>query len=110
MKNRRKIKGEQNLQYILIIRKKNDDFDILNDISGDVSLVQFMDSLVNVNHSISSVGYGIFDPHYKKALCLTLELLDIIFSTSIDKELVANFYSVFYTVVYIWHQVILKNN
>ena len=33
MKNRIKIKGEQNLRYNLTIWKKNDAFDILNDIS-----------------------------------------------------------------------------
>ena len=42
MKNRRKIKGEQNLQYNLTIWKKNNDFDILNDISEDVTLVQLI--------------------------------------------------------------------
>ena len=71
MKNRRKIKFEQNLQYNLTIGKKNDAFDILNDISEDVNLVQLMDSIVNVNHAISIVGYCIFNSNYKKALCLT---------------------------------------
>ena len=71
MKNRRKIKGEQNLQYNLKIWKKNDDFDILNDISEDVTLVQLMDSLGNVNHAISIVGYSIFDSNYRKALFLS---------------------------------------
>ena len=78
MKNRRKIKGEQNLQYNLTIRKKNDDFDILNDISEDVTLVQLTESLGNLNHAISIVGYWIFDSNYKKALCLTHEFLDVI--------------------------------
>ena len=45
MKNRIKIKGEKNLQYNLMIWKKNDAFDILNDISEYVTLVQLMDSL-----------------------------------------------------------------
>ena len=71
MKKRRKIKGEQNIQYNLTIWKKNDYFDILNDISEDVTLEQLMDSLVNVNHVISIVGYWIFDSNCKKALCLT---------------------------------------
>ena len=71
MKNRRKIKGEQNLQYNLTIVKKNNDFDILNEISEDLTLIQLMDSLVNVNHTISIVWYWIFDSYYKKALCLT---------------------------------------
>ena len=51
--------------------KKNDDIDILNDTSEDVTLVQLMDSLGNVNHGISVVGYWIFDSNYKKALFLT---------------------------------------
>ena len=69
MKNRRKIKCEQNIKYNLTIWKKNDGFDILNDISEDVTLVQLMDSLGNVNHDISIVGYWIFDSKYKKVLC-----------------------------------------
>ena len=71
MPNRRRIKGEQNLRYNLKIWKKNDAFDILNDISENVTLVQLMDSLGNVNHAISIVGYWIFDSNYNKALCLT---------------------------------------
>ena len=67
MKNRRKIKGEQNLQYNLMIWKTNDDFDILNDTSEDVTLVKLMDSLGNVNRAISIVGYWIFDSNHEKA-------------------------------------------
>ena len=52
------------------IWKKNDDFDILNDISEDVTLVQLMDSIGNVNHDISIVGHWIFDSNYEKALYL----------------------------------------
>ena len=37
------------------------DFDILNDISEDVTLVQLMDSIENVNHAISVVSYWISD-------------------------------------------------
>ena len=102
MKNRGKIKGEQNLQYNLTRWKENDDFDILNDISEDVTLVQLMDSLGNVTHAISVVGYWIFDSNYNKALFLTQESLDIICSTSIREELVATFRSAFYDVRYIW--------
>ena len=57
MTNRRKIKGDQNLRYNLTIWKKNDAFDILNDISENVTLVQLMDSIVNVNHDISILGH-----------------------------------------------------
>ena len=60
MKNRKK-EGEQNRQYNLTIWNKNDAFDILNDISKDVTLVQLLESPGNVNHDISIVGYWIFD-------------------------------------------------
>ena len=61
MANRRKIKGKHNLRYNLTIWKKNDAFDVLNDISENVTLVQLMDSPGNVNHAISIVGPWIFD-------------------------------------------------
>ena len=102
MKNRRKIKGEQILQYNMMIWKKNYDFDILNDISEDVTLVHLMESLGNVNYAISILGYWIFDSNYKKSLCLKHESLDIICSTSIGEELVATCRSVFYAVRYSW--------
>ena len=57
MSNRRKIKVEQNLRYNLMICSKNEAFDILNDISENVSLVQIMYSLGNVNHAINIVGH-----------------------------------------------------
>ena len=57
MSNRKKNKGEQNLRYNLTIWKKNDAFDILNDIRDNVTLVQLMDSLGNLNHDISIVGH-----------------------------------------------------
>ena len=71
MKNRRRIKGEHNLQYNLTIWKKNDAFVILNGINEDVTLVQLMDSLGNMNHAISILWHWIFGSNYKKALCLT---------------------------------------
>ena len=71
MKNIRRRKGEEHLQYNLTIWKKNDAFDILNDISEDVTLVQLMDSLGNVNHVINIVGSWIFYSTYEKAICLS---------------------------------------
>ena len=78
MKNRRRTKDEQNLQYNQTIKKKNDAFDNLIGISEDVTLVQLMYSLGNVNHAISVVGYLIFYSNYENALSLTQESLDII--------------------------------
>ena len=51
----------------------NNYFDILNYISENVTLVQLMDTLANVNCAISIVGYWIFDSNYEKALCLEKE-------------------------------------
>ena len=50
--------------------EKIDAFDILNDIRENVTLVQLMGSLGNMNHDISIVWHWIFDPNYNKALFL----------------------------------------
>ena len=91
MTNRRKIKGEQSLRYNLKVWKKNDAFDILNNISEYVTLVQLMESPVYFNHSISVVGYWIFDSNCKKSLFFTQESLYLICSPSVCEELVAKF-------------------
>ena len=61
MKNMIHIKGEQHPRYNMKVRHKNDAFDIINNISEYIILVQLMDSLGNLNHDISIVGYWIFD-------------------------------------------------
>ena len=91
MKNRIRIKGEQNLQYNMTIWNKYDAFDVQNDIIEDVTLVQLMYLLGNMNFAISIVGHWIFDSNYEKALCLTQESLDILLYASIGKELVTTF-------------------
>ena len=60
LKKQRRDIGEQVLYYNLKKYKQKGYFDILNDISEHVTLVQLMDSLGNVNHTISVVGYWIF--------------------------------------------------
>ena len=57
MSNIKKIKGGQNLRYNLTIWSENDAFDILNYISENVTLVQIMDPLGNVNNDIIIVGH-----------------------------------------------------
>ena len=69
MKNRGEIIGEQNLIYNMTIWKLNDAFDILNEMNENVTLVQLMYSLGNVNHAVSIVWHWIFDSKYKKSLC-----------------------------------------
>ena len=68
---------------------------VLTDISEHVTLVQLMNSLGNMNHAISVVGYWIFDSNYEKALVLNRELLDMICAPSVGEEQVAEFETVF---------------
>ena len=63
--------GEQHLRYNFNKCKNKGAFDILNDVSENVSLVQLMDTLGDLNHAISIVGYWIFESNYEKALHLT---------------------------------------
>ena len=62
--------------------EKQGSFDILRSISENVTLVQLMDIVGNFNHAVSIFGYWIFDSNHKKALLLTLDSLNLIFSPS----------------------------
>ena len=55
------MKVEPKVYYSLVKCKKKGTRDILKGISEHVTLVQLMDYLGNVNHSISVVGCYIFD-------------------------------------------------
>ena len=59
---------------------------ILKDISEHVTLVQLIDSLGDVNHAISVLGYWIFDSNCEKVLVLNRESLDMICAPSIGEE------------------------
>ena len=63
-------KGEAGVHYKLMKYKKIGDYKILDDISANVTLVQLMESIGNVNHAISVVGSWIFDSNYERALIL----------------------------------------
>ena len=63
LKNEKINKGQPKVNYSLIKYNKEGSYDIISDISEHVTLVQLMDSLGNVNHAISFVGYWIFDSH-----------------------------------------------
>ena len=62
------------------------EYKILEDISENVTLVQLMDSLGNVNHAISVVGNWIFDLNYERALVLNRASLDMVFGPSVGEE------------------------
>ena len=70
-------------------------FDILHNISENVTLVLLIDSGVNVNHAVSIVGYWIFDSKYKKALPLTLDYLNLICYPLVGEGMFVVFESVF---------------
>ena len=58
--NRKRNKGEARVHYKLMKYKKMGDYKILEDIIANVTLVQLMYSIGNVNHAISVVGNWIF--------------------------------------------------
>ena len=64
------MKGEPKVNYSLVKYKKKGSYDILTGISKNVTLVQLIYSLRNLNHAISVVGYWIFDSNYKRAFVL----------------------------------------
>ena len=78
LQNKRRNEGESRAHYNLIKYKKMREYKILDDISENVTLVQLMDSLGNVNHAISVVGNWIFESNYEKALVLNRASLDMI--------------------------------
>ena len=85
MKNKLRHKCEQHLRYNLKKWRSKVAFNILNEISENVTLMQLMETLGNLNRDISIVGYWIFHSNYKQSLCLTIESLDIMYSPSVDE-------------------------
>ena len=87
----------------ILFRKKNKkgEYDIFKDITTNVTLVQLMDSLGNVNRAISVVGSWIFDSNYQKALVLNRASLDMICASSIGEEQAACFEKVYYSIRFI---------
>ena len=78
------------------------------DISEHVTFVKLMDSLRNVNHAISVVGYWVFYSNYKKALVLNRSSLDMICDPSVVEEQAAKFETLFTAVRYICSAAHLK--
>ena len=103
-------KGEHKMYYILMKYKQMGSYDILIEISENVTLAQLMDSLVNLNHSISVVGYWIFYSNYNKSLVLNRESLDMICAPYVGEEQADKFETVFSAVRYIRFDVRLKKD
>ena len=96
------------MYYILRKYKNKGSYDIMTGISEDITLVQLVYSLGNVNYDISVFGYWIFDSNYKRALVLNRESLDMICAPSVGEEQVAVFEAVFTAMRYIWFDAYLK--
>ena len=79
-------KGEPKVHYGLMKYKQMGSYKFLEDISENVTLVQLMDSLENVNCVISVVGYWIFDSNSNKAIVFNRASLDMICAPYVDKE------------------------
>ena len=108
MLNRKRNKVEARVHYKLEKYRKKGEYDIFKNISANVTLVQLMDSLGNVNHAISVVGSWIFDWNYERALFLNKESLDMICAPSVGEERAAKFEKVYYAVRYILNEAKLK--
>ena len=94
--------GEARVNYNLIKYKNIREYKSLENISENVTLVQLMDSLGNVNHDISVVGNWIFDSNYEKSLLINRTSLDMVCTPSVGEEQAAIFESVFTAVRYIY--------
>ena len=86
LKNKKINVGEARVHCNVIKYKNMREYKILEDIGENFILVQLMDSLVNVNHSISVVGNWTFDSNYEKALVLNRASLDMICTPSVGEE------------------------
>ena len=108
MLNNKRNKGEVRVHYQLIKYKNKGECKILEDIGANFTLVQLVDSLVNVNHAISVFGNWIFDSNYERALVLNRASLDMICAPSVGEEKNAIFEKVYYALKYIFNEEKLK--
>ena len=69
LKNQKIVKVEQKLYYNMKKYEQKVSFNILNEISKHVTLVQLMYYIGNANHAISVVGSWIFELNHEKHLC-----------------------------------------
>ena len=69
LRNNKINEGKAQVYFKMIKSKKKGLYKFLEDISENVTLVQLMDSLGNVNRTISVVGNWIFDSNHEKSTC-----------------------------------------
>ena len=93
--------GEQHLHYNIKKWKGQGIFNIHHEISENVVLVQFIDSVGNVNHEVSLVHYYIFEFNNKNELPLKIYSLNFVCSSFVGEGLNVRFETVFYAFRYI---------
>ena len=102
MTDRVRDKFEQHHNYKMVQWKKTVEFDILNDISDHVTLVQLIDTDGNVHHSVNINRCSLYKYNDKRALTLIKKSLDIMYSTyKNEKGIYAEFKSVYYASRYV---------
>ena len=70
LKNENKVKGGPKVHYSLRKYLNKGSYDIMTYMGENITLFKLMDSLGNIDHAISVVGYWIFDSNYKISLVL----------------------------------------
>ena len=65
-------------RYEVKKRKRRNDFDIINDMSEYLTLIQLMDNLGNVSHAVTMSGVWIFITNKKRDTPLIIEYLALI--------------------------------
>ena len=78
---------------------KGGKFDTINVIGGKLTLVQLVDTVVNVNHEVIIAVILIYDSNYEKSLPLEKELFKLICSSSYNYDIYAKFEKLYYEVI-----------
>ena len=85
-------------------------FEIILDIIANFTLVQLMDTFVNVNNLVNMVGYWIFESNNKNSLFVILDALNIVCYPSVGEGIFAMFQTLFHKVRYINNRGKLKSS
>ena len=73
----------------------------MNNISECITLLQLMDSVGNVNNSVSVVGECIFDSKHKKALPLNNNTFNLIWDFAYKEDYFEKLLELYYAVRYV---------
>ena len=77
---------EPRLRYTATFYVRDDQYDVVKEISKHITLLQLEDVKGSISHSCTVVGKWIFDSNFAYALPLSTKSLDLICSTDEDHE------------------------